>query len=46
MQSNVSDPLNLDKRKTCSGKYSTPVPSDSGMWTQLHEQIRAKMQSE
>ena len=37
MQSNTNDHLNLDKRKIHSGQYDTPLPSDGGIWTQLHE---------
>ena len=44
MQSNVNDPLDLDKRKTHNGIYDAPHPSNSGTWTQLYEEVRAKTQ--
>ena len=46
MQSNVNGPLKLNRRKMHSGQYDVPPPSDGGMWTQLHEQVKAKTQSE
>ena len=46
MQSNTSDPLDLDKRKMCNWQYVMPTPFDSVTWTQLQEQIRANIQSE
>ena len=41
MQNSFSDPLDLDKRRT-----HRHLPPGSGMWSQLHKQAGAKMQSE
>ena len=46
MLSNANDPLNLEKRKIHGGQCGVCPPSYGGMWTQLHEEIRSKIQSE
>ena len=45
MQSTTNEPLHSDKRKMSSRQYDTLPPSDDGTWTQLQEQIRAKILS-